>query len=181
MQIEFMLHENDYVTYQLYEASKSERLKKERRQGKIITPLTFFIIGLLFLKTEGILFACIFTAIGIMWMLYYSYNYKQKLYLHYKQYVHEVFKNRYGQICTFEFNHDFICEKTEVSECRYAATQIETINEIPRHILIKLKSGGSCIIPKDKMAQPELLRENLKELAAFLHIDYNMQLDWKWQ
>jgi hypothetical protein len=45
MTFELKIDENDYLTYQLFVASKSESIKKKRNRNKIIMPILYLALG----------------------------------------------------------------------------------------------------------------------------------------
>jgi len=60
-------------------------------------------------------------------------------------------------------------------------TEIEQIHEIPTTIFVRLKSGQSFILPKDKIEHVHMLIVRLKELADYLKIKYEDDDTWEWK
>ena len=48
MKLEYNLNENDFLQHQLFTASKTERIKMQRRKSWVFVTLTFFIFSLFF-------------------------------------------------------------------------------------------------------------------------------------
>ncbi len=180
MKIEYILEKEDYLTYLLYTEFTSVKAKRAIRNGKLIVPLAFFGLGVIFLFLNLIIVACILTAIGILYTFYYTSSVKKKFYLQYKEYVEDVYRYRFGKKTNLEITNDLIIETNDLTECKYIISGIKEINEIPTAIYLKMKSGGSIIIPKSRINHIRVLKSNLEELATFLQIKYIIDDDWKW-
>lgn len=94
MILKYRLEEGDYLTFQLYTASKSERIKKKRRQSIIIGVSMFALASLLFFKTNndflGYFFGAVTILSAIIFPVYLRYLYKK----HYRNYVRETLKTK---------------------------------------------------------------------------------------
>lgn len=181
MTIDYKIDENDFLTHQLYVASKSDRIKKKRQRSKILVPLIYIGIGLLFLFQDKYSMTIIFFIIGLLWFLIYPLWEKRHYIKHYQGFIKENYKDRLGRIATLEFNNDFILAKDNGSESKVLTTEIEEINEIPSTIFVRLKGGQSFILPKDKINDFDKVKERLKELADYLKIKYDTNEKWKWK
>lgn len=82
---------------------------------------------------------------------------------------------------TLEFSNDFIIGRNDGSESKIATTELEEINEIRSAIFIRIKGGQAFVVPKDKIANIDSVRERLKELAAYLKINYELDENWEWK
>lgn len=181
MIIDFKIEEKDFLIYQLYAASKSERIKKTRRRSKIVAPLIYVIVGFMFFFPARYSTAIILFIIGLLWFFIYPLWEKGHYVRHYRHFIKENYKDRFGRTATLEFNNDFILERDNGSESRILTTEVEEINEISTMIFIKLKGGQSVILPKDKIADIDQLTTRLKELSIHLRIKYNIDEQWKWK
>jgi hypothetical protein len=180
MTITFKIDENDYLTHQLFVASKSDRIKKKRQKSKIIIPIFYFGFALLFLFQDRYLLTIIFIVISILWFFIYPIWERQYYVKHYKGFIEENYKSKLDNICTIEISNDLILVKAEGSESKIQTTLIEEICEIPKMVLIRLNGGQSFILPKDKIANFDTLIGRLKELANHLKIEYINDYNWKW-
>jgi hypothetical protein len=177
------LDENDYLTYQLYTASKAPRIKKARTRGWIITTLASLCMAYLFFENYNDLLAYYFLiAAGVSLIfhpLYSRWRYKR----HYRKYIEDNYKNRIGQECALEITDDVIITKDKTGEGRINTTEVEEINEIKDFYFIKIKTGVSLIIPKLKTDTKDLavIENGLKQLAEKKGIKWNVELNWKWR
>jgi ABC-type multidrug transport system fused ATPase/permease subunit len=181
MTIEYKINENDFLTHQLFVASKSDRIKKKRQRSKVILPLIYVALGLLFLFKDKVSLSIIFFIIGLLWFFIYPIYERRHYVKHYKGFIKENYKDRLGRTANLEFNNEYILAKDNGSESKVLTTELEEICEIPTTIFIRLKGGQSFILPKDKITDFDKVKTRLKELADHLKIKYNTDEKWEWK
>jgi len=182
MTIDYKIDETDFLTYQLYVASKSDRIKKKRLRNKVIVSLIYVVFGLLCYFFEGqISIVIIFFIIGLLWFFIYPLWERRHYVKHYQGFIKENYKDVLGRIATLEFNNEYILTKDNGSESKVSTTELAEINEIPTAIFVRLKSGQSLILPKDKIDNIDDVIIRLKELANYLKIKYSIDDKWEWK
>jgi len=181
MTIDYKINENDFLTHQLFLASKSDRIRKKRQRNKIVLPLIYIAFGLLFLFQDKVSLTIIFFIIGLLWFLIYPLWERRHYIKHYKGFIKENYNDRLGRIATLEFSNDYILAKDNGSESKVLTTELEEICEIPTTIFVRLKGGQSFILPKDKISEFDNLKARLKELANHLKIKYDTDEKWEWK
>lgn len=181
MTIDYNIDENDFLTHQLFVASKSDRIKRKRLRNKVILPLIYVAFGLLFLFEDKYLMATIFFIIGLLWFFVYPLWERRHYTKHYKGFIEENYKDRIGRTATLEFSNDFILAKDNGSESKVLTTEVEEICEIPTTIFVRIKGGQSFILPKDKIPNIDNVTTRLKELADYLKIKYDHDENWEWK
>ena len=181
MTIDFSIDEKDFLTNQLYMASKSDRIRKKRKRNRIILPLIYVAFGILFLFTDKLPLTIIFLIIGLLWYIVYPIYEKRYYIKHYQGFIKDNYKERIGKTSSLEINDDFIIGKDSGSESKILTKELEEINEIPTTIFVKLKTGQSLILPKNKIKNIDLLIIRLKQLASSLNIPYNLDEKWEWK
>ncbi|MBB4804177.1 hypothetical protein HNP37_004263 [Flavobacterium nitrogenifigens] len=182
MTTNYQLDENDFLQYQLYTASKSERIKKKRLKSKIIIPIIYGLIVAFDLYKGNTNSAIVFLAMGILWFFLYPFWDKRHYIKHYKGFIKENYQNRFNKVVVIEFADDFISSNDiSGSEMKIATSEIEEINEISSSIFIKFNIGNSLILPKNKIQNNDDIILFLRQLANSLNIKYNIENDWKWK
>lgn len=181
MTIDYKIDENDFLTHQLFVASKSDRIKKKRLRNKVILPLIYVAFGLLFLFEDNHSMSTIFLIIGVLWFFIYPLWERRHYTKHYQGFIKENYKDRLGRTATLEFSNDYILAKDNGSESKVLTTEVEEIFEIPTTIFVRLKGGQSFILPKDKISNIDNVTTRLKELADYLKIKYERDDNWKWK
>lgn len=181
MTIDYKIDETDFLTHQLFVASKSARIKKKRQKSKIIVPLIYVAFGLFFYFEERISLTIIFFIIAALWFFIYPLWERQHYIKHFKGFIKENYRDRFGRSATIEFSNDFIIARDNGGESKVLTTEIEEIIEISSTIFVRLKGGQSFILPKEKIANFDNLKARLKELATYLKIKYVIDERWEWK
>lgn len=181
MIIKYTLNENDFLTHQLLVASKSDRVKKKRTWGKILVPISYGVLGLLFLIQDRIELTISFSILAILWFFVYPIWDRNRYIRHYRNFIRDNYKDRVGDVVTLELTKDLILATDKASESKILTTELVEILEVPSVILIRLKGGQSFILPKEQISDIEALRSELKELAGHLKIKYETDNEWKWR
>ena len=71
MELKYSLEKKDYLTYQLFQASQSETVKKRRRRSWLFIPALYLVIGVLLNFLLSLSSMIIFIAFGLIWLLFY--------------------------------------------------------------------------------------------------------------
>lgn len=182
MEIEFSLSRADFISFQLFAATKSVTITKSKRKARNRLPIVYLILGTILLTLEDKVYAIIFYLIGILWYLLYPTLTKKRYAKHYEKYVDENFKNRFDTLIKLNFSDN--CELIETEdlegESKIKTSEIERIFEINRFIYIKMKSGSHLIIPKYKIENVDNLREKLIMISKTKNfgIETDLEIDF---
>jgi hypothetical protein len=181
MILKYSLTENDFLQQQLFAVSKSERIKKQRRKSWLINSFAILVLSFLFYDSGNKFLAYWFLAIGILFICLLPFYIKAHYKNHYKKFIAETYKNRFGIDSTIKFNDDFIETFDTTSESKINLSEIDQIFETGEYIYLKIKSGGVLIIPKLKIENLVGLRETLLKIADKLNVKFVSELNWKWK
>jgi hypothetical protein len=181
MIIEFQINENDFLTHQLFVASKSERINKKRQRSKILGPVIYLVFGLLFILQEEYSLAISFWILAILWFFIYPIWERRHYIKHYTGAIKENHKDSFGRTITMEFNNEYFIGKDKGSESKVSTTELEEINEISTVIFVRIKGGQSFILPKERIGEIDKVKASLKDLARHLNIPYHIEENWEWK
>lgn len=181
MKIDYSVGESDYLICHLYLASISERIKKQRLKGKVIFPLITLAVAVVNFILLHIPLAIYFLLISPLWYLLYPLWERRRYRKHYKRYVADTLKDRFGKMVYIEFTSDFFFAKDATSESKIANSEIEGIDEISSLIILRLKGGQSIPILQAQISDISSLKTTLQELANSLGIMYTEDLGWRWK
>jgi len=182
MELKYSLNENDFLTHQLFLASKTDRIKNQRRKSWLLVSFIFFGLSFVFFQTKNIMMVYYFLAVGILSLIFYP-NYQKNHYRkHYQKYIRDTYKNRFDQIATIKFEEDYIETSDMNSESKINYSAFEEIIEIENYFFLKLKTGGSIIIPKKlKLDNVFDLKSELMRIFENYQIKIREELNWKWK
>ena len=86
MTLKYTLTEDDYLQHQLYIASKTNRIKKKRRQSWITMVFVFVALTVLLFQTDNILLSFYFGVLSILTLIFYPFYLKK----HYKKHYQKI-------------------------------------------------------------------------------------------
>ena len=181
MNLNYSLNKEDYLQHQLYNASTTESIKKKRLKTWAIVTFIFIILSFLFYQADNKLLTYYFIAFSIITLIFYPFYQRKQYKKHYAKFINETYKNRFDKESNIVFN-DMNLETSDLTgESKINYSSLEKIIEISSHFFLKIKTGGSLIIPKSKVENVEKVRTKLKVLSEKMKIDYSAELNWKWK
>ena len=178
---QYSLDENDFLQHQLFVASKSERIKKQRTRGWLIYTVSFFMLGFLFHQSENIVLAYYFSICGLTFLLFFPFYQNWYYKRHYQRVVIDNSKSRFGQIENLSFTDKFVEMSDTTGESKILLQEIENVTETGKYFYLKMKAAGHLIIPKSKIDNVDVVRNEFKELCKRLSINFASDLNWKWK
>jgi len=181
MTLKYSLTEDDYLQNQLYIASTTERIKRQRRQSLIVVVFAFIALTALFYQTDNKLLTYYFAALSILVLIFYPFYLRNRYKRYYQEFIADSYKERFGEYTTIVFSEETLDTFDRTGEAKLNYSVFEEIIETSNHIFIKVKTGGSLIIPKFGAENLEKVILTLKALANRLKIKYSNKLNWKWK
>lgn len=182
MKYTFSLEEADYLAHQLFVASTSKPSIQRRRKSWIMTTLAFGLFAYLMDQSDNEFLRNYFLGATLLSMFLFPFFSRWRYRKHYKKQVGEHFSKSFGKKATVEFQAKHISTEDENdSESKISYSQVESINELPEHFLIRLDNGQSLILPKNKIEQLDQLKTDLHELGKKVRLELTDDTNWKWK
>lgn len=180
MRFEYALDENDYLTYQLYSASQSRNIKSARLRSWVIITVAFLVMGFVgYANDYGSMATGFFILSGLSLVLYPLFS-RWQYRRHFLKHIRENRKNQLGVTSALQFTDEGIELKDKTGEGKILKTELEAIIELQGYFLLKLRSGMSLVIPKNKIDLPALEGE-LQSISANWGVPLIQKLNWKWR
>lgn len=176
MILKYKIEEKDFLDFQLFTASKSERINKKKRNGWILLTIGSLAAASYFYANQNTAMTIYFAFVAIIFGLFYPRYFKWRYYKHYKTYIKENYSKRFGQIETLEINDDSISSKDKTGEGKINLSEIEKVDETDKHFFLKISTGLSLIIPKKELNNTDEVRTKFKVLG----LPVNDETNWKW-
>lgn len=180
MKIEFSLDLKDYLEHQLYTASKSKRISNKKRNTWLILTASIIILAFFNFNKEDKLLFYYFLVFALITFIFYPFYQRKQYKTHYTKHIEEHYFNRFGQESTLNFEEECIASNDANFETKMNYVAFEELNEIKNYYFIKLKTGGSIIIPKNKLKNSEEFHKEINKIADTFNWKKNVELDWKW-
>ncbi|PTB94075.1 hypothetical protein C9994_12420 [Marivirga lumbricoides] len=182
MKYTFSLDESDLLTHQLFLVSTSKAAIWRRRRSWIIIVLTFIVCSGLFYIESNAFLRNYFVLLAFISLIFYPLYSRWKYKRHYLRHIREHFSGTTGKQATIEFQEEFIFESDETnSESKINYSTIESLNELPNHFIIRLKTGQALVLPKNKIENIDQLHSDLLELTKRLGVELKNHKNWKWR
>lgn len=181
MIIEFKQTSDDFLQYMLYSTSHSLQAKKQRRKSWIIVTLMCFLAASVFFATGNKSLAIYFLSFGVVTLLFYPRYQRVQYKKHFLRNINETYANRIGQTATYNFNDAAVITESQEAGSTINYEAFESFNETGAYWFLKLKSGGSLILPKQVLKDAEGFKLFLTDKAALHQVAMLSELDWKWR
>jgi hypothetical protein len=181
MTLTYTLNQNDYLNNQLFIASLSDRVKKQRNRSRILWAIAFLSLAGIFNTKKDSFLTYYFLTFAILYILFYPYYSRWYYKRHYTKSINETFKNRFDKVSTVIIDNEQIQDIDGSGETKISVSEVENIYETLEYFFLKLKSGLTLIIPKLKIENLDSLKIELKTIAAKQHVDFIEMQDWKWK
>lgn len=180
MELNITLEEKDFLEHQLYSASKSPNIRKQRRKVFIYMIIICVIAtSLIYFLTDN--FPTFLVIFYTLFLLLYTFFQKKRYINHYKRYISENYKERFGMNAKLIFTENRLVEESKLGESKVNYESLSEINEIKDYHFLKLITGGCYIIPKREIDNITELKTVLNKLKNQYNIKENIDLNWKWK
>ncbi|MDG1276601.1 MAG: YcxB family protein [Algoriphagus sp.] len=168
MKLEYIIEEKDFLNFQLFTYSTSERLqKKKQKEWLFLTGGS--ALGVAFSYFNDLHFSTIYFGIfTVMVGLFYRKYFDWRFETTYKNHVKEHHSNSFGELESLEIQENGICSKNKIGETKINISQIEKVDETKNYFFWKISNGFSLIVPKDRINDSDTLRHKIHELQIKL-------------
>lgn len=180
MILKYTLYEKDYLEFHLYWASTNKRLRNQRLKSTLTLAGIFFFLGFLRLVQDSEFDAYLFSTIALVFLIFYPFYQRYIHKTHYKRFVADAHKKRFGLTSTVVLGEDAIFTASSMVESRFFLSGIEAIEETGNYFYAKVKSGEMLIVPKSEVDK-DAVRSYFQTLTQQLNIPYTVNLNWKWK
>ena len=138
MTIQFSIDQQDYLTFQLFTASRSVNINRKRFRNKALIPLVYFAFGLWFSLQGQIIPVVVFFLVGVLWYLFYPKWDKGNFERRYNNFIAKNYKDSFNKKAEMIFQSDNFVVNDFVNKLKFNYKEIEEITEIGSMFLIKL-------------------------------------------
>ena len=180
MQIAYTLNKNDFLNHQLYLASKSPRIERNRIKSRVWVIVMFLALASVFYvkKDTGLFYW--FSLLALIAGILFPY-YSRRMHInHYKKYIDENYNNKIGKLVVLQLENDRIDSKDELSEGSLKLAGLTEIVEVPTAIYLRIDTS-SLILPKVQINNMNEVRAALETISTSYNIPFRKELDWVWK
>lgn len=180
MKLNFLLRVQDYLQFNLYVSSKTERVMKRRNRNRLIIPIFYALLAAYFLYIHAYVAAGLLFLFGFLWFLFFR-KYEAKRYVKYfLKHIQDNLSKSIDKPVEILLGEEDIYAKSPENESKMTWQSLIKVVEIPQLFLLMMDRGVAILIPKDQVDETSV-RALLEEKAAEYHIPFSEELDWKWR
>ncbi|MGJ1348483.1 YcxB family protein [Sphingobacterium siyangense] len=173
--------EKDQLNVLLYHASRSENVRKSRRNSQLIFGTIMLLLSLLFAVFErrmGIMFFTLSTIAFIFFPVYLGWYYK-------RNFTKLIKSNEYRAQVGIQYNITFeqqsVLVQSPQGETRYLCDNFDYISETRDSFYIRLKTGALLIFPKNQIIKIRELKNYFKTICSAYRINFIDDNRWYWK
>ena len=176
MNYQYQIKENDLLEFQIYTASKSERINRKKKAGRIIMTIIALFIVLNFYSASNIPMTIYFSILAVLLWVFYPRYFKWRYTKMYSDFIVENYAIRIDQTEFIEIHKDHIFVKDNTGEGEVNLSDIESLIDVQNSVYVKFTMGTALIMPKDQVLNYSEIIDDYKALG----IDYIDERAWKW-
>jgi len=178
MTLKYKLIEGDFLLLTLYLLKKDETLKKANIKRTLVQSTIALAIILILYFDHQLLFAVALLIGLIIGLIIRPLRLKEKYFDSCKKQA-KLYASVSNSNNEFNLNEDFVEVKSENVDVKRTLTEIKSIVETQKHFFI-LCNIGYIIIPKLKIENIGIVRDEFVSLSKKMNIEYISDLIWKW-
>ena len=176
MTLKFNISEKDFLTFQLYTLSKSEKVQQRMKRGRIFATILGVILAFNLFITEAFYAGIIMiVGIGLIYYFYPQYH-KWRMKRNFAKYIKHNYHERFDKEEELTIHDKGILSKNMSGEGEIPKEELTKLMEIQDLFLIGMKNGAAIIIPKKGIGEASRLKSALKNIG----VGYVAELDWKY-
>ena len=181
MNFTYKLEEEDYHTHLLFTISRSSSAIKTRARIRILMTISLLLFAFIAYGngSTGQMYYFSLLAVSAFFLMpiYTRWSYKKT----YLKHVRNYYKDRMSEPTTLLINNFSINISDSQGESQIDFSELDEVNELSNYYFLKVKSGQSIIIPKEKIEQKEIIELKLKEIAQIHSVKWNDEKEWIWK
>jgi len=176
MKLTYLVDENDYLEFLMYNSSKSEQHKKSRMRSRIIISAVCLAVGAWLYSGGLIIAAAVYVFLGVLAFLFYHKYSKRRYKRFFEKSVAERYTSAVNQTLEIELTPEYINAIDDTSESKVKTSAVLDLIELKDHFLFRLSAVQSFVIPKRCLDNVDEFRQYVQGLG----IAYIDDSNWTW-
>lgn len=176
MNYEYQIKEKDLLEFQIYTASKSERINRKKKAGRIIMTIVALFLVLNFYSASNTAMTIYFSIVAVAIWVFYPRYFKWRYTKMYSNFIIENYSSRVDKTEFVEIHKDHIFVKDNTGEGKVELSDIESIIETENSLFVKFSMGTALVMPKDQVSNYTEILDYYKNIK----VPYIDETNWKW-
>jgi len=182
MTLTYLIDKDDYLVYQLYNASRLESIVKKRRLTHQLVAILLVVMGMgSFYATNNMISAIVFAGLAVLWFLFYP-KWESRMYVkHYEKFIADNFSKALNKEATITIGEEEIQIGDDTQQSSVSNSEAVRVVEIGALFMIALQSGHSLIMPKSQIKNINEVRAFLQEWSIKQNVPFENETNWAWK
>lgn len=180
MKLSFRLDTQDYLDYQLYTVSRSEKAMRKRLIGRLLFPIIYLLVGIIFIIDKNFTFVAFNLILAVLWYFFYPISERKRYENTFRRSI-ERNLTADAEVGSIEWGNNEIYASEKDQEARVAERDVVAIVALKNILLIQLQNKHNFILPKDKIDQLDEVVSFLQAKCTKLSIPFIDHSNWQWK
>ncbi len=181
MKIQYQLRAEDYLMFQLYQASRSAQVKRNRMLLRTVWPVLFLALAIYLVTIPAWAGAIIVFLVAVGWYFLYPLVSKHQYIRHYKKYTQEHYKENLDKSLLIEDRENDLHMVSPQADMNLRYNAITEINDIGTHYFIHFDNGVVAVLPINREVGRNVWDDFIKQLALKSGKSVYDKKDWEWE
>ncbi|MFA9211172.1 MAG: hypothetical protein ACEQR5_05060 [Moraxellaceae bacterium] len=181
MKLSFPLAVQDYLDYQLYTVSRSEKAMRKRLIGRLLFPIIYLLVGIIFIIDKNFTFVAFNLILAVLWYFFYPISERKRYENTFRRSIERDLKPHLNQVGSIEWTSNEIIARENDQEAIVNEKDVAAIVELHAVILIQLHNKHNFILPKRKIDNLADVVSYLQAKCTKLSIPYIDHSNWHWK
>ncbi|MBS7566285.1 YcxB family protein [Mucilaginibacter sp. Bleaf8] len=172
--------QEDLLNNYLFVASKSDRMKRNRRKSWLLLVLFFVVAAITSYVGEDMYMMWGSIIAGLVLLLLYPSFQKLTYRRHYNKFANDRYNSLKDILYDFTITDDQIISESKIGNVIINTSQVESITETGNYFFIALSSKDVITLPKHSV-DVHALSAQLTEMAQKHGLAICQELNWRWK
>lgn len=170
----------DYLTFKLYNASRSTRIKVYRFLGWLAFTLFCCVWAYFFYRDNNRILEYVSLAVAVLGFFFYPLFQRDRFKKRYARHVEATRKGDIDTVADLDVTIEHIFITGNVSDIKIKPAELSEIHEIPNYIFLTVRSRQSLMLPTFKLDHNALAKE-FEAISVKYNVPYYKNLNWKFK
>jgi len=154
--LEYTLSAEDLLQFNLYYASTSKAVARQKRIYRYVIPAIYLALALFLFIGRSHVLAWMFVLLSVLWFLFYPLRFRRRYRKHYERYVAEAFGDVLPRATTLELLPDGIFSSSHMGESTFRYEMVGRIVENEGYTYIFIGKGMALVLPHDRIPEESI-------------------------
>lgn len=181
MKLSFPLAVQDYLDYQLYSVTRSEKAMRKRLIGRLLFPIIYLLVGIIFIIDKNFTFVAFNFILAVLWYIIYPISERKRYENTFRRSIERDLTPHLNEAGSIEWTNNEIIARVNDQEAIVNEKDVAAIIELHAVILIQFYNKHNFILPKRKIENLSDVLSYLQSKCTKLSIPFIDHTNWQWK